>query len=100
NLIPVAPNPLTRTTANLKASFTGNSEPTEFRFEWGLASNSAFESESTMTAIGSPSGSTTVEHLATSLLPEAEYKFRAWVKNGIGLTRSTTLTFKTLPKVQ
>jgi hypothetical protein len=99
-LAPVTPSPIARTTASLKGSFTGNGEATEYKFEWGLASSSTFESESSFASAGSPVGAAQISHPATGLQPEAEYKFRVWAKNGIGLSRSATMTFKTLPKVQ
>ena len=100
DLAPVTPDPIARTSAQLKGSFTGNGEATEYKFQWGLASNPSFEFESAYASAGSPVGATPISHTASSLQPEAEYKFRAWAKNGIGEGFSPTMTFNTLPKVQ
>jgi hypothetical protein len=93
-----------RTTAKLKAHFTGNGEETKYYFEWGTAncaSNPCTQSAVPPgPSIGSPVGPTNLEYDASGLLPDTLYHYRVVASNPLGVSPGSDKTFKTLPAVQ
>ena len=90
---------ITRKTAQLNASFEGNGEATEYKFQWGI---SGYEFESTLTSAGNPTAPprTQLPLAIGSLHPETTYHFRVVAVNGHGTSNGNDRTFKTLPPVQ
>jgi hypothetical protein len=92
---------ITRTTATLKATFKGNSEPTTYFFEWGT--NTEYKSGSSApTSAGTPNypPATSLSLEIGELTPETVYHYRVVAENGIGKTFGNDQTFKALPAVQ
>jgi hypothetical protein len=96
---------VTRTAAQLHASFEGNGEETKYKFQWGIydpASPESYESESPLTGIGMPTAPprTPLSLPLAGLTPETTYHFRVVAQNGKGLSKGESVTFQTLPPVQ
>ena len=97
---------VTRTSAQLHASFEGNGEPTTYYFEWGL-SNCASSACTPSSAppgesVGSPTypPKTFLAFTPTGLTPDKTYHYRIVAENGLGKSPGADKTFKTLPAVQ
>ncbi len=101
-LITEAATKVTRTSAELHASFEGNGEATTYYFEWGT---SGYESKSAVPpgdSAGSPTSppKTPLAFSPSGLQPETVYHFRVVAQNGIGVSPAGDRTFETLPAVQ
>ncbi len=94
---------ITRTGAELHASFEGNGQPTTYYFEWGTTTGYGQQSA---TPPGAPAGSptfppvTNLNFTPTNLKPDTTYHFRVVGKNEVGVSPGKDMTFKTLPAVQ
>lgn len=91
-VITVAPNPLTATSATLLASFSGTA--TERYFEWSAQDTGTFSNKVAIISdtLGGFSGT------LLALSPNTTYYFRAVVKNGTLVSNGTTISFRTLAK--
>jgi hypothetical protein len=91
---------VTRQDATIHGSFSGNGEPTEYRFQWGTSA--AYGSETEWIPAGSPTAPprSPFELPLTNLNPETTYHFHILAKNAKGTSDGGDLTFKTLPPVQ
>jgi hypothetical protein len=95
----LAPTDITRTSATLNGSFTGNGEPTTYHFEWGTDTsygNSTPESAPT-SAAGTVPASAGLTELEVYLEDSPPYHFRLVATNGAGTTYGPDMTFHTLP---
>jgi hypothetical protein len=87
-----------RTTAELKASYEGTNETTDWYFEYGLTGE-PYEHQTTSTPEGPTLGVTSLHLEVTGLEPEKTYHFRIAAQNSHGPSKGKDLTFKTLPAV-
>jgi hypothetical protein len=99
------PSGVTRTAAQLNASFEGNGEATKYKFQWGVydaGSPESYESESPLASVGSPTAPprTPLPLPLTGLTPETTYHYRVVAENSKGLSKGDDVTFQTLPPVQ
>jgi hypothetical protein len=97
-----AADEITRTTAKLHGSYDGNGVATEFKFEWGLASEPGFTDSSSFAPVpgGNPNTHTLLSFNATNLLAGKTYKFRVVGKVASGESFANVKEFTTLPAVQ
>ncbi|HEX6229052.1 MAG TPA: hypothetical protein VFZ41_06260, partial [Solirubrobacterales bacterium] len=92
---------ITRTSAKLKAHFTGNGEETKYYFEWGTTT--AYGNQSHVPpgeSVGSPTELTNLSFDVSGLQPDTEYHYRVVASNPQGNSPGNDRTFKTLPAVQ
>ena len=89
---------ITRTTATLNASFTGNTEDTTYYFQWGV--ESVTENESTPVTLTAPNGATSVSEPITGLIAGRTYMARVIAERGGNESIANTITFSTLPAVK
>ena len=90
---------ITRTSATLNGSFTGNGEPTTHHFEWGTSTsygNSTPESPPSSTT-GTVPASADLTELAVYREDSLPYHYRLVATNGVGTTYGPDMTFHTLP---
>ncbi len=92
---------ITRTTAELHASFEGDGTPTTYFFEWGTGAKAPFTNKSTVQSIGSPTFPPLTDlHInIEKLAPQTVYRFRVAAQNSTGFSPGKTLSFETLPAV-
>jgi hypothetical protein len=98
-----AASEVTRTTAQLNATFEGNGEETTYFFEYGTTTGygSRMPAEPTEASAGSPaSGINPMSVMVTGLTPETTYHFRVVGKNGAGSSVAGDRTFTTPVAVQ
>jgi hypothetical protein len=88
---------ISRTTAELHASFAGNGEATEYYFEWGTDESYGTKSNGGFVSAGSPAGHKDLEFEATNLTAGTTYHYRIVAKNGAGESKAEDRTFTTLP---
>ena len=90
---------ITRTSATLNGSFSGNGEPTTHYFEWGTSTsygNSTPESPPS-SATGTVPASADLTGLAVYREDSLPYHYRLVATNGVGTTYGPDMTFHTLP---
>jgi hypothetical protein len=90
---------ITRTSATLNGSFTGNGDPTTYHFEWGTDTsygNSTPESAPT-SATGTVPASADLSGLDVYREDSPPYHFRLVATNSAGTTYGPDMTFHTLP---
>ena len=92
---------ITRTAAELHASFEGDGTHTTYYFEWGTGAEPPFANKSAVLDAASPSfPPTTPLALGVSgLKPQTVYRFRVAAENTTGFSPGKVLTFETLPAV-
>jgi hypothetical protein len=90
---------ITRTSATLNGSFSGNGEPTTYHFDWGTSTsygNSTPESAPT-SATGTVAATADLSSLDVYREDSPPYHFRLVATNGAGTTYGPDMTFHTLP---
>ncbi len=88
----VAPRSVT-----LNGSFTGESQPTEYFYEWGT--NQSYGNLTPTQTLPSPSGATQAPQALPGLELETLYHYRIIAKNSLGTSKGEDMTFTTLPAV-
>ncbi len=83
--------------ATLNASFLGNSDQTQYSFEYGI--NRAYGTKSAPQTLPAPSGPTTVSLPISGLELETTYHYRVVATNGTGSSKAEDRTFTTPPAV-
>jgi hypothetical protein len=82
----------------LNAEFTGNGEETSYYFEYGLTTKYGKTSaEPPGDSAGSPTGPTPISSVITDYEGYSLYHYRVIATNAQGTTKSTDMTFETLP---
>jgi hypothetical protein len=93
-----APTAITRESATLNASFSGNGEDTTYHFQWGVGS--VTEHESAPVTLTAPSGHTAISEPITGLTAGTAYKARVIAENEAGETSTAQpVAFETAPAV-
>jgi hypothetical protein len=90
---------ITRTSATLNGSYTGDGDPTTYHFEWGTDTsygNSTPESTPS-SAGGTVPASADLEELEVYREDSPPYHYRLVATNGAGTTYGPDMTFHTLP---
>ena len=89
---------ITRTSATLNGSFTGNGEPTTYHFEWGTSTSYGNSTpDSSSSATGTVPASADLTGLDVYREDSPLYHFRLVATNGAGTTYGPDMTFQTLP---
>ncbi len=83
--------------ASLNASFKGNSDGTQYYFEWGT--NQSYGNTTPMLSAGSPSGATDVSDILGGLELETTYHYRVVMTNSVGTSKGEDQSFTTHPAV-
>ncbi|HEY5976914.1 MAG TPA: hypothetical protein VIT85_03570 [Solirubrobacterales bacterium] len=93
---------VTRSSAQLNASFEGDGTATTYYFEWGTGQTPPLTNKSSVGNAGSPTfpPKTDIPFTATDLKPDTTYYFRVVAENTTGKSPAKVLSFKTLPAIQ
>jgi hypothetical protein len=91
---------LTRTSAELHASFAGNGQATKYYFEWGPDTSYGTKSHTPPASVGSPNVSTPLAFVATGLQAGQTYHYRIVAESILGVSKGDDRTFTTLPAVR
>jgi phosphodiesterase/alkaline phosphatase D-like protein len=91
-----APTGITRTSATLNGSFTGNGSSASYYFKWALNPDFLTNSSPSSPAdLGTPSGHTPVAVGLSGLQPQSTYYYRVVVTNSAGTSEGLLRSFTT-----
>jgi hypothetical protein len=90
---------ITRTSATLNGSFSGNGEPTTYHFEWGTSTSygNSTPVSGPSSATGTVSASADLSGLDVYREDSPPYHYRLVATNAVGTTYGPDMTFHTLP---
>jgi hypothetical protein len=96
-LLAIAPSEeeITQEAITLHGQFTGNGDPTQYYFEWGLTTSYGHKDE--IASAGAPVGTEPLSTVISDFEAYSLYHFRVVAINSEGETKSADNTFETLP---